>query len=157
MKKYLIKEFRELANLTQAQLAELVGCDQPMVQRWENIEEDSNTTITKKNILKLAEALKVHPSKIDVSYEMNLSELIDSAKSTGQYIAQKCAGPKLTSLKQKIAKSVEHRDRDQVLIDILLIECLASCSCDFYTDLLLEKTMTSKFITVVCAFVNALG
>lgn len=46
MKKYLIKEYRQEFNYTQAQLAELVGCDQPMIARWENIEEDSNKTIS---------------------------------------------------------------------------------------------------------------
>ena len=76
MKKYLIKEYRKEFNYTQAQLAELVGCDQPMIARWENIEEDSDKTISNENIIKLAKIFNV---TADVFCQIN--NLFDSCLS----------------------------------------------------------------------------
>lgn len=157
MKKYLIKEYRQEFNYTQAQLAELVGCDQPMIARWENIEEDSNKTISNENIIKLAKIFNVKPSQIDPSIKMSLKELIDSARADGQYIACNCKGSKLYSLKQKLAQDIKYHLRDEVCLDILLISSLCSYECEFYYDLLCEKTMTSKFIAITSSFLNALS
>lgn len=64
MYKYNIKDFRQACGFTQAELAERVGCDQPMIARWENIEEDSNKTISNENIIKLAKSLMLSHHKL---------------------------------------------------------------------------------------------
>ena len=49
MYKYNIKDFRQACGFTQAELAERVGCDQPMMARWENIDATSNVTISREH------------------------------------------------------------------------------------------------------------
>lgn len=157
MYKYNIKDFRQACGFTQAELAERVGCDQPMIARWENIEEDSNKTISNENIIKLAKIFNVKPSQIDPSIKMSLKELIDSARLDGQYIARNCKASKLYSLKNKLVRDMEYHNRDEVCLDILLISALGNYEFDFYYDLLREKTMTSKFITITSSFINGLN
>jgi transcriptional regulator with XRE-family HTH domain len=157
MYKYNIKDFRQAYGFTQAELAERVGCDQPMVARWENIESTSNVTISRENIDKLAQALKVTASDIDCTIKMTLEELIQQAKADGTYIAKNCNKNDLAVLKLKISQDISSHNRDDVCCDILQLSATANHECLFFYDLLKEKKFTSKFLTIVSAFVNGLN
>lgn len=156
MKKYLIKEYRQMRDLTQKQLAELVGCDQPAIARWENIEEDSETVITRDNIGKIAKALNVSADDIDCSIKIDIKELIYQARKDGEHIANSCSEKDLITLKQKILRDIKSQNRDEVCLDILQLSNIASYECKFFYELLYEKTMTSKFVSIVSSFVNGL-
>ena len=88
---------------------------------------------------------------------MSLKELIDSARLDGQYIARNCKASELYSLKNKLVRDMEYHNRDEVCLDILLISSLGNYEFEFYYDLLCEKTMTSKFITITSSFINGLN
>lgn len=88
---------------------------------------------------------------------MSLKGLIDSARLDGQYIARNCKASKLYSLKNKLVRDIEYRNRDEVCLDILLISTLGNYEFEFYYDLLREETMTSKFITITSSFINGLN
>ena len=160
MKKYFIKEHRQAAGLTQSELAKRIGCDQAMVARWENIERDDETIITDESLSKIAKALKVSVKDIDSSFSSDTATLIHQAKEDAyeisSYFSENKKTDDLKNLVSQLSDNLEKHNRDEVLINILQISHTAQHECEFYYELLSEKKVSSKFISIVAAFDTAL-
>lgn len=141
-----IKEIRQSKGLTQVQLAELVGCTQKDISRWETgLVNASNETLSR-----LAEVLNV--SLQELLEERNF---IKEAKNAGHFCASKLKTGEVLVWKKKLIDSIKMNDRYEINVTLLNIFGETNTEYDFYYQLLADQEFDENSRNIVLAFTSA--
>lgn len=143
-----LKEMRERAGLSQAQLAEALGVHTTRVSQWEVGKADIPAK-REQEILTILNCTEAELYNGDVA--TNIQGAIESAKLTVERVDERF----LKKIKAKILQNLN--DIDEINLSLLQLSAEANMEYDFFYTLLYKDVSIEDKRKIIFAFINALN